>query len=108
MYWQKEIETMQRSDLGKLQLDRLKKTIEIAGKTDFYADVFKKNNISSSSIHSLDDLRKIPFTTKNDLRDNYPFGLVAGDMKDAVRLHSSSGTTGNPTVIVHSQHDLDS
>ena len=108
MYWQKEIETMQRPELEKLQLECLKKTIEIAGKTKFYADVFKKNNISSSSIHSLDDLRKIPFTTKNDLRDNYPFGLVAGDMKDAVRLHSSSGTTGNPTVIVHSQHDLDS
>lgn len=108
MYWQEEIETMQRSELEKLQVERLKKTIEIAAKTDFYADVFKKNNISSSTIRSLDDLRKIPFTTKNHLRDNYPFGLVAGDMKDAVRLHSSSGTTGNPTVIVHSQHDLDS
>ena len=68
-----------------------------------------KHGITADSIRSLEDIRQIPFTTKADMRAHYPFGLVAGDMKnDGVRIHSSSGTTGNPTVIVHSQHDLDS
>lgn len=107
-YWEEEIETISREDLKKLQLDRLKKTITIAGNSPFYKEVFRKNNISADTIQSVDDIRKLPFTTKAQMRDNYPFGLVAGDLKDAVRLHSSSGTTGNPTVIVHSQHDLDS
>lgn len=108
MYWQKEIETLPRTELEKLQVERLKKTIDIAGKSPFYASVFKRENISSSGINSLDDLRKIPFTTKDDLRNSYPYGFIAGDLKEGVRLHSSSGTTGNPTVIFHSQHDLDS
>jgi len=86
-----------------------KKTINIAANSPYYKEVFSKNGITGDSIQSLDDIRKIPFTTKSDMRANYPFGLVAGDMKrDGVRIHSSSGTTGNPTVIVHSQHDLDS
>lgn len=63
--------------------------------------------MSPEDIRSLDDLRKIPFTTKQDLRDNYPFGLAAVPMSEVVRLHSSSGTTGTPTVILHTQKDLD-
>ncbi|MCL1942019.1 MAG: phenylacetate--CoA ligase [Candidatus Azobacteroides sp.] len=108
MYWQSEFEVLPRPELEKLQIQRLKKTIDIAGHSPFYSDVFKKEKISSSSVNSLEDLKKIPFTTKDDLRNNYPYGLVAGDLKSGVRLHSSSGTTGNPTVIFHSQHDLDS
>ncbi|MDR0232566.1 MAG: phenylacetate--CoA ligase [Dysgonamonadaceae bacterium] len=106
-YWEKEIETMKRSDLEKLQLERLKKTVEIATHSPFYGKVFKENNISTDSIKSLEDLQRIPFTTKEDLRNNYPFGLAAISLEKAVRLHSSSGTTGNPTVILHSQKDLD-
>ena len=108
MYFNPEIETMNRSELEILQVKRLKKSIDIALQTPFYRKVLGENGITSSdAIHSLEDLKKIPFTTKEDLRNNYPFGLVACDMKKVVRLHSSSGTTGNPTVICHTQHDLD-
>lgn len=73
-----------------------------------YKHKFDELHITPDSIKTLDDIRKIPFTPKQDLRDNYPFGLVCGDMKDAVRIHSSSGTTGHPTVVVYSRHDIDS
>ncbi len=108
-YWEEDIETMNREDLQKLQLERLKKTINIASNAPYYKKVFQQNDISADKINTLDDIKKIPFTTKADMRSHYPFGLVAGDMyQNGVRIHSSSGTTGNPTVIVHSQHDLDS
>ena len=107
MYWQEEIETMNRSDLEELQLKRLKKTIESAKKSSHYGKLFSELNITSENIHSLDDLRKIPFTTKDDLRNCYPFGMASIPLKDCVRVHSSSGTTGNPTVVLHSRKDLD-
>ena len=106
-YWQPEIETLSREKLEKLQLERLKETIELAQGSSFYQEVFKKNNISAESFQSVDDLKKIPFTTKEDLRNNYPFGMAAIPLQECVRLHSSSGTTGNPTVVLHSQKDLD-
>ena len=108
MYWEEEIETISPEKLHELQLQRFRKTIGIAANSPFYKKVFEEHHITPDSIQTLDDIRKLPFTTKAQMRDTYPFGLVAGDMKNAVRLHSSSGTTGNPTVIVHSQHDLDS
>ena len=107
MYWQEEIETMNRSDLEELQLKRLKKTIESAKKSSHYGKLFSELNITSENIHSLDELRKIPFTTKDDLRNCYPFGMASIPLKDCVRVHSSSGTTGNPTVVLHSKKDLD-
>lgn len=107
MYWQEEIETMNRSDLEELQLKRLKKTIESAKNSSHYGKLFNELNITSENIHSLDDLRKIPFTTKDDLRNCYPFGMASIPLKDCVRVHSSSGTTGNPTVVLHSRKDLD-
>ena len=108
-YWEEEIETMPREQLRELQLQRLKKTVSIAANSPYYKKVFQEHGITADSIRSIEDIRKIPFTTKADMRANYPFGLVAGDMReDGVRIHSSSGTTGTPTVIVHSQHDLDS
>ncbi|MCP9612086.1 phenylacetate--CoA ligase family protein [Coprobacter tertius] len=107
IYYQPEIETIERGELEKLQLARLKETIRIASNAPFYAKLFSDNKITHESVGCIDDLKKLPFTTKSDLRDNYPFGLIATDMKNVVRLHSSSGTTGNPTVICHSQHDLD-
>lgn len=107
-YWEKEIETMEREKLQELQLERFRKTIETASHSPYYKQLFEEHGITADSVQTLSDIRKLPFTTKAQMRETYPFGLVAGDMKDAVRLHSSSGTTGNPTVIVHSQHDLDS
>ncbi len=108
-YWEETIETMPREQLRALQLQRLKKTIGIAACSPYYNKVFREHGITADNIRGLDDIRKIPFTTKADMRANYPFGLVAGNMQeDGVRIHSSSGTTGTPTVIVHSQHDLDS
>ena len=107
MYFHPELETMSRADLKQLQLERLKKTIHQCMNSEFYRKRFSENNLKPEDIQSLDDLRKIPFTTKQDLRDNYPFGLACVPMEDVVRLHSSSGTTGTPTVILHTQHDLD-
>ncbi len=106
-YYQPEIETMKRADLEALQIKRLKETIRIALQSPFYKTRLGEAGITPDKINTLDDLRKLPFTTKDDLRNNYPFGLVAAPMDQVVRLHSSSGTTGNPTVICHSQHDLD-
>lgn len=105
-YWQKDIETMSRDQLAAFQLERLKKSVRQAVKSPFYKEVFQKNGLSPEDIQSLDDLSKIPFTTKDDLRSHYPFGLVAIPLQQCVRLHSSSGTTGNPTVVVHSARDL--
>ena len=107
-YWQPEIETMPREELKKLQTEKLRRTIETALNSPFYGQRLGRLGITPDSIKTVGDIRKIPFTTKQDLRDNYPFGLVAGDMKDAARIHSSSGTTGHPTVVVYSRHDIDS
>ncbi|WP_291530270.1 phenylacetate--CoA ligase [Bacteroides sp. UBA939] len=108
-YWEEEIEIMSREKLQELQLHRLRKSINIAENSPHYSKVFKEHGITADSIRTIDDIRKIPFTTKADMRANYPFGLVSGNMReDGVRIHSSSGTTGTPTVIVHSQHDLSS
>src|SRR5574344_1116337 len=107
-YWQEEIETMPRPQLQQLQLERLKRTINISAQSPFYKKRFAEYGITADSIKHVEDIRKIPFTTKQDLRDNYPFGLVGGNMKDTIRIHSSSGTTGHPTVIAYSRHDIDS
>ncbi|MFR9621102.1 MAG: phenylacetate--CoA ligase [Rikenellaceae bacterium] len=106
-YFEPHIETMSRSDIESLQLTRLKESVAQARKSPFYGARYAELNIDEQTITSLEDLRKLPFTTKADLRDNYPFGLNAVPQEQVVRLHSSSGTTGNPTVICHSQHDLD-
>lgn len=108
-YWEEEIETMPRKALEALQVQRLRKTIRIASQSPYYGKVFAERGITADDIRTVEDIRKLPFTTKADMRANYPFGLVAGNMReDGVRIHSSSGTTGTPTVIVHSQHDLNS
>ena len=105
-YWQPEIETMPREQLKALQLKKLKETIQICLQSPFYQKRLGELGITADSIQSLDDLRKIPFTTKQDLRDNYPFGLVGGNLDDAVRIHSTSGTTGTPCAVVYSEHDI--
>ena len=105
-YFNPELETMSRPELEKLQLERLKKTVQHCMNSEFYQKRFAEMGITPDDIQSLDDVKKLPFTTKEDLRENYPFGLACVPMKDCVRLHSSSGTTGNPTVVLHSQKDL--
>ena len=107
MYLHKELETMTRPEIEKLQLERLQKTVRHCMNSPFYKKRFEENNLTPEDIKSLDDLRKIPFTTKQDLRDTYPFGIASVPLEKATRLHSSSGTTGNPTVILHTQKDLD-
>jgi len=107
-YWQEHLETMPRPELEKLQIEKLKQTINVCLRSPFYKKRLGELGITADSINTLDDLRKIPFTTKQDLRDNYPYGLVGGDLKDAIRIHSTSGTTGNPCVVVYSRHDIDS
>lgn len=107
MYLHPELETLSRAEIEALQLQRLKKTVAQCMNSPFYRKRFAEHHITPADIRSLDDLQKIPFTTKQDLRDNYPFGLAAVPMEQVVRLHSSSGTTGTPTVILHTQKDLD-
>lgn len=107
MYLHKELETLTRTEIENLQLERLKKTIARCMQSPFYQKRFAENHLKPDDIRSLDDLSKIPFTTKQDLRDNYPFGLSTVPLSQVVRLHSSSGTTGTPTVILHTQRDLD-
>ena len=107
-YWQPELETMPREELEKLQVAKLKKSVEIALKSPFYKKRLGELGLTPDDFNSVSDIRKLPFTTKADLRENYPFGLVGGNLDDAIRLHSTSGTTGNPTVVTYSRHDIDS
>lgn len=107
MYLHPKMETLSRAEIKELQLKRLQDTVAQCMHSPFYKKRFADSHIVPEDIRSLDDLRKIPFTTKQDLRDNYPFGLAAVPMEKVVRLHSSSGTTGTPTVILHTQKDLD-
>jgi len=106
-FFNPEFETLSRPEIEKLQLERLKQTVEhcYTGSA-FYHGLFDAHGLKPSCIKSLDDLRRIPFTTKQDLRDTYPFGIASVPLEKCVRLHSSSGTTGNPTVVLHSQRDL--
>ncbi|MDR1455443.1 MAG: phenylacetate--CoA ligase [Tannerella sp.] len=105
--WQEALETIPRGELEKLQTERLRKTVEQAGHSAFYGKVFKEHGLSPESIRSTDDLQRFPFTAKDDLRAAYPYGMAAIPLQKCVRVHSSSGTTGNPTVVLHSQADLD-
>ncbi|MDD5455923.1 MAG: phenylacetate--CoA ligase [Candidatus Margulisbacteria bacterium] len=104
-FWEKEIETMSRSDLKKHQLSRLNTTVRQAKKSHFYKDILKKSKISS--LKSLKDIERFPFTGKEDMRKHFPYGFLAVPLQKCVRLHSSSGTTGNPTVVFHSKKDID-
>ncbi len=107
MFWEKEKETMDRKSLENLQVELLKEKIEYAYKNvPFYRKKFDEFGITKESIRTIEDIRKLPFTTKIDFRDNYPFGLLAKPMKEIARIHSSSGTTGKPTVVAYTKKDL--
>ena len=106
-YFNPEVETLSVEGLKALQLERLQKTVRHCMNSPFYQKKFQELGIKPEDIKTLDDVQKLPFTSKEDLRENYPFGLACIPLKDCVRLHSSSGTTGNPTVVLHTQKDLD-
>ncbi|MCH5179335.1 MAG: phenylacetate--CoA ligase [Prevotellaceae bacterium] len=106
-YLHPQYEALSREEITKLQNERLQETVRQCMKVPFYQQKFKELGITADDIKTVEDVRKLPFTTKTDLRDTYPFGMAAVELKECVRLHSSSGTTGNPTVILHTQRDLD-
>ncbi|MFI3295916.1 MAG: phenylacetate--CoA ligase, partial [Rikenellaceae bacterium] len=106
-YYEPDIETMSRPEIEQLQLERLKSTISQAAQSPYYSRVFAQMGIDENSVTTIADITKLPFTTKDDLRNNYPFGLNAVPQTAVARLHSSSGTTGNPIVVCHSHKDLD-
>jgi len=107
-YWDKEKECMPRKELEELQLRRLKETVyRVYAFVPAYKEKMDQAGIKPEDIKTLKDLQKLPFTTKQDLRDNYPFGLFALPMSEVVRIHSSSGTTGKPTVVGYSKKDID-
>lgn len=107
MIYDMEFETLPREALSAIQLQRLQATVErVYATVPFYRKKFQEAGIKPSDIQKLEDLRKLPFTTKQDLRDNYPFGMFAVPMDNVVRIHASSGTTGKPTVVGYTARDI--
>ncbi len=107
MFWDEKMETLKPADLQALQLKRLKKTLRSVQQVEFYQKQFENAGIATSDIKILEDLQKVPFTKKQDLRDGYPFGFFAVPMRKIVRIHTTSGTTGKPTVVGYTRRDLD-
>ncbi|OEU75817.1 MAG: phenylacetate--CoA ligase [Desulfuromonadales bacterium C00003093] len=108
MIWNDDFETLPREALESLQLKRLQQTLErVYATVPFYRKTYKKMGISPADIKSLDDLRRLPFTLKQDMRDSYPYGLFAVPLEQIVRIHASSGTTGKPTVVGYTRRDID-
>ncbi|MDR1455385.1 MAG: phenylacetate--CoA ligase [Tannerella sp.] len=107
MIWNETMECMSREELRKLQSIRLKNVVEhVYHNAPFYRQKMQEMGITPDDIQSIDDIVKLPFTAKQDLRDNYPFGLMAVPMSEIVRLHASSGTTGKPIVVGYTRRDL--
>ena len=106
-FFDEKMETMTRAQIEALQLERLQATVRHCMNSPFYKSRFEEIGLKPEDIKTLDDIRRIPFTTKQDLRDTYPFGMASVPLRECTRLHSSSGTTGTPTVILHTQKDLE-
>lgn len=108
MIWDKKSECMSRNEIEELQLKRLQKTVKRAfNKIPYYNKKYTENNVFPEDIETLKDIEKLPFITKDDLRESYPFGLFAVDQKEIVEVHSSSGTTGKPVVSGYTKKDMD-
>ena len=106
--WEPQYEKMPRNELEKLQLERLQDKVKTAyEKVPFYRARFQETGVSPKDIKSLDDLKRLPFTSKADFRDNYPYGMMAVPLSDVVRVHASSGTTGKPIVAPYNANDVD-
>ena len=107
MYWQPKEECLPRDEMKRLQLARLQETLaRVATHVPFYRNKFKEMNLDVEKVDCLERLRDFPFTMKQDLRDNYPYGLFAVPLREVVRVHSSSGTTGMATVVGYSRRDI--
>jgi phenylacetate-CoA ligase len=105
--WNRHFECMNRNELKQVQSERLRETVErVYFNVPYYRSKMQEAGLGPESIRSIDDLHKLPFTTKIDLRDNYPFGLFAVPMSEIVRVHASSGTTGKPTVVGYTRKDI--
>lgn len=108
MFWNKEVETMPRTELERLQSERLRKVVEyVYHNVPFYKKKLDEAGIKPEDIRGIQDLPKLPFTTRDDLRENYPFGMFAVPLEDIVRIHASSGTTGKPTVVGYTVEDIE-
>jgi phenylacetate-CoA ligase len=106
--WDQQHETMSRAAIEKLQSERLARTVHtVCERVPFYKERFAKAGLTPGDIKSIHDLEKIPFTTKDDFRDQYPFGLFAVPKRDVIRIHCSSGTTGKPTVVGYTRRDIE-
>lgn len=107
-YYQKEIETMPVEDIKKLQSEKLVQQVKhVYENVPYYRDLMDKKGVKPEDIHSIEDLHKLPFLTKADLRDAYPYGLLAKPLNECVRIQSTSGTTGRRVVAFYTQHDID-
>ena len=106
MYWEKNVETIKRVKLEDLQLGRLKETIGRTKKSFYYGRLFKEKKLGISAVKKLKDIQKFSFTTKDDLREHWPYGFIAVPKEELVRMHSSSGTTGRATVVFHTINDI--
>lgn len=107
MYWQAEYECMNRVDLEQIQFERLQATLNrVTRNVPLYRKRFEELGIDPYDLRSVEDIRKLPFTTKADIRDNYPYGLFAVPLRDVVRLQASSGTTGKPAMVGYTKGDL--
>jgi len=107
LYWNEELETLPREQLQNLQLRRLQLTVERCFfNVPFYRQRMQKIGVNPEDIKSLEDLKRLPFTYKKDFRDNYPYGMFAVPLSEVVRIHSSSGTTGKPTVVGYTRGDI--
>lgn len=108
MIWNERYETLERRDLEALQLQRLKRIVKrVYERVPYYREKMEEAGIKPQHIKSLKDLDKLPFTTKEDLRKNYPFGLFVAPLEEVVRIHASSGTTGKPTVVGYTRRDIE-
>jgi phenylacetate-CoA ligase len=107
MIFDREHECMSREDLRQLQGERLKALVKrVHDRVPFYKNLFEKNGVVPEQIRGLDDLKRLPVTRKYNLRDEYPFGLFATPLKEVVRIHASSGTTGKPTTVGYTRNDI--
>lgn len=108
MFWQKDAETMPRAQIKELQLKKLQHTVKWCyDRVPYYHKIMEEAKVTPDMIRTLEDVRRLPFTTKADLRDNYPFGLFAVPKKEIVEIHASSGTTGKPIVGGYTRNDMD-
>ena len=107
-YYQKEIETMPLDEMRALQSEKLVKQVKhVYENVKYYRDLMDEKGVTPDDIKGIEDLHKLPFLTKSDLRDAYPYGLLGTDLKNCVRIHSTSGTTGRRVVAFYTQNDID-